>query len=288
MASEDTQDSPRKFAAKYRSKWQGWVAVAFGTSWLISGEPALMVVGALMIGLGVFFLRGRGTSPRAIERAQKKADKVQSRVDEAVRSLESSSGGRAVVAYRNLEGVMKSTKSPNYQASLTQILQDIDFDKSRLDSVHIGSISGPGILNRVPIEIYKDWIIVGQAAYDVDASTRGEVHVEGNVQIDAKGNKRDMRTAFVNFVSTDWSHTFPFNLDQVSDARRYVAQLAAVTDALKPTGITSSDIAKMIETILNNSGQPAAEKLKQLSDLRYQRLLSDAEFESAKAKILGI
>jgi hypothetical protein len=39
---------------------------------------------------------------------------------------------------------------------------------------------------------------------------------------------------------------------------------------------------------MSNSGQPAAEKLKQLSDLRFQRLLSDSEFEAAKAKILGI
>ena len=45
---------------------------------------------------------------------------------------------------------------------------------------------------------------------------------------------------------------------------------------------------KMMETILNSSGQPPAEKLKQLSDLRFQRLLSDSEFEAAKARILGI
>jgi hypothetical protein len=44
----------------------------------------------------------------------------------------------------------------------------------------------------------------------------------------------------------------------------------------------------MIETILSNSGQPPAEKLKQLSDLRFQRLLSDSEFDAAKARILGI
>jgi hypothetical protein len=138
------------------------------------------------------------------------------------------------------------------------------------------------------VEVYKNWIISGQNAFDVDVSTRGEVHVEGNVQVDAKGKKHDMRKANIHFASTNWSHTFPINVEQVSDARRIVTQLSAVIESLKPASATSADISKMIETIMSNSGQPAAEKLKQLSDLRFQRLLSDSEFESAKAKILGI
>ena len=92
----------------------------------------------------------------------------------------------------------------------------------------------------------------------------------------------------MHFVSTNWSHTFPFDLNQVSEARRIVAQLSVVIENLKPASVTSADITKMIETIMNNSGQPAAEKLKQLSDLRFQRLLSDSEFEAAKSRILGI
>ena len=192
------------------------------------------------------------------------------------------------MAYRNLESLLKSTKAPDWSQQLDQILTEINFNRSSIQSDHIGTISGPGMLNRVPIEVYKNWIIVGQISYDVDVSTRGEVNVEGNVQIDSKGKKHDMRTASVNFVSTDWSHTFPFNLDQVTEARRIVAQLGAVTDAMKPKGVSSADIAMMIETIMNNSGQPPAEKLKQLSDLRFQRLLSDAEFDAAKARILGI
>jgi hypothetical protein len=144
------------------------------------------------------------------------------------------------------------------------------------------------MLNKTPIEIYKNWIISGQTAFDVDVSTRGEVSVEGNIQIDAKGNKHDLRKAFVHFVSTNWSHTFPLHVEQVSDARRIVGQLSAVIEAMKPSGVTSADISKMMETILNSSGQPPAEKLKQLSDLRFQRLLSDSEFEAAKARILGI
>jgi len=288
MDTNENSSKSRPFAAKYKYRWQGWVAVGLGLSAAVSGEPVSVVIGILLLAAGVFLLRGQGMNPKSIERSQKKVDKLQSKIEEATRRLESSSGGNAVVAYRNLENILKSTKSPDYASKFAEILAEIKFDRSSIQSDHIGSISGPGVLNRVPIEIYKNWIISGQTAYDVDVSTRGEVHVEGNVAIDNKGKKQDMRKAYVHFVSTNWSQTFPFNLDQVSEARRIVAQLAAVTDSLRPTGVTSADIAKMIETIMNNSGQPAAEKLKQLSDLRFQRLLSDSEFESAKTRILGI
>lgn len=288
MDINENSSKSRPFAAKYKYKWQGWVAIGLGLSLAVSGEPVSVVIGILLLAAGVYLLRGQGMSPKSIERSQKKAGKLQSKIEEATRRLESSSGGNTVVAYRNLENILKSTKLPDQASQFAKILTEINFDRSTIQSDHIGSISGPGILNRVPIEIYKNWIISGQTAYDVDVSTRGEVHVEGNVAIDNKGKKQDMRKAYVHFVSTNWSQTFPFNLDQVSEARRIVAQLAAVTDSLRPTGVTSADIAKMIETIMNNSGQPAAEKLKQLSDLRFQRLLSDSEFEAAKTRILGI
>ena len=278
----------RPFASKYKYKWQGWVLILLGLAWLGSGEVALTIVGVVLIVIGIFFIRGTEMSPKAIERSKKRADKLQGKIEEAKNALASSSGGRAVVAYRNLENILKSTKAPDWNQQLDEILASINFDKNSIKSDHIGTIAGHGVLNKTQIEVYKNWIIAGQYAYDVDVSTRGEVNVEGNVTVDAKGNKRDMRTASVNFVSTDWSHTFPFSVNQVTEARRIVAQLNAVTDAMKPKGVTSADIASMIETILNNSGQPPAEKLKQLSDLRFQRLLSDSEFEAAKSRILGI
>jgi hypothetical protein len=43
-----------------------------------------------------------------------------------------------------------------------------------------------------------------------------------------------------------------------------------------------------VDAILENTGQPPAEKLTQLSNLRYDRLLSDDEFQRAKNKILGL
>ena len=66
------------------------------------------------------------------------------------------------------------------------------------------------------------------------------------------------------------------------------SQLMAVIEELKPKSATTADISALMKTIMNNSGQPAAQKLQQLSDLRYQRLLTDEEFEAAKAKVLGI
>lgn len=288
MTNTPHENQKRRFAAKYRSKWQGWLALVFGITSTTNGEIYGPILGIPLVVLGIYLLRGQGLSPKSIERSKKKADKLQSKIDSATRDLETAQGGKAVVAYRNLEEVLKSTKMPDYQNTLEKILQDIKFDRSKLNSDRIGIISGPGVLNRNQVEVFKDWIINGQSAFDVEPSTRGEVHVEGNVQLDQKGNKHDMRTASIQFVSSSWSRTFPINLNDVTEARRIVAQLSVFTDSLKPAGVTAADITKMIETILSNSGQPPAEKLKQLSDLRYQRLLSDSEFEAAKARILGI
>lgn len=291
MTNDDSQ-TRRAFSAKYSSKWQGWTAIVFGLV-ALSGSfenPNFISIlfAVTLIPLGIYFLRGRGMSPRKLQRSEKKAVKIQSKVDEAKNALAAAQGGMAVVAFRNLEKLLKSTKAPDYSSRLEEILIEINFDKSRIKSVSIGSIPKYGLLNRGDIEVYRDWIICGQEAYDVDASTRGEVHVDGSIQYDSKNRKVDNRTANIQFVSQNWSQTFSINPDQVSQARLLVSQLSAVVESLKPSGVTTADISRMIETILNNSGQPPAEKLQQLSELRYQRLLSDQEFEAAKAKVLGI
>jgi hypothetical protein len=72
----------RPFASKYKYKWQGWTAVAFGVIWVSSGEIALTILGVLLLAAGIFFLRGTEMSPKAIERSQKKADKLKSKIDE--------------------------------------------------------------------------------------------------------------------------------------------------------------------------------------------------------------
>jgi hypothetical protein len=60
-------------------------------------------------------------------------------------------------------------------------------------------------------------------------------------------------------------------------------QALADGTAAQKLGLAGVDL----ETILASVGQPAAVRLRQLDDLRYQRLVSDADFEAAKAKILG-
>ena len=282
----------RKFAAKYSSKWQGWTALLFGVSGLFGAlsnpNPGGIIFAITLIPLAVYFLRGQGVNPRGVEKSEQKAKKLQGKIDDATNALANARGGQAVVAHRNLESLLKSTKLPDYSARFDEILREIDFDTTRITSVEIGRIPRLGFMSKTQIEIYRDWIIAGQEAYDVDASTKGEVHIDGSIQINAKNNKVDTRTANIQFVSKEWSQSFPINPDSVNQARLIVSQLGAVVDSLKPTGVTAADISKMIDTILNNSGQPPAEKLLQLSELRYQRLLSDQEFEAAKAKVLGI
>jgi hypothetical protein len=292
MKNNEESEERRKFAAKYSSKWKGWTVLFLGATFLLgflsNPNPGSILFAITLIPLGVYLLRGEGSNPRGLEKSEQRAKKLQAKIDDAKNTLAAARGGQAVVAYRNLESLLKSTKLPDYSSRLDEILREIDFDRSSITSVEIGSIPRLGFLNKTQIEIYRDWIISGQEAYDVDVSTKGEVHVEGSIQFDAKNNKVDTRTANIQFVSKDWSQSFAINPDSVNQARLIVSQLSVVVDSLKPSGVTTADISKMIEAILNNSGQPPAEKLQQLSELRYQRLLSDQEFEAAKAKVLGI
>ncbi len=254
----------------------GWEAITSG------------VFAALFIGLGIYLLRGQGVSPAQEARRKAKADKLQSQIDNATTRLASAKGGAAVVAYRQLEGLIKGTKTADAQARFDAILAEIKFDPTSIESKFIGNIPRSGIWKVVNVEIYKDWIISGTESFDVDISTRAEVHVDGSITYDAKNNKIDNRTATIQFVSTDWSTSFGISPDRADDARRMASQLMAVIEELKPKGVTTADISELMKSILNASGQPAAQKLQQLSDLRYQRLLTDEEFEAAKAKVLGI
>jgi len=53
-------------------------------------------------------------------------------------------------------------------------------------------------------------------------------------------------------------------------------------------GQSPADIREMVDGILNNTGQPAAERIRQLDVLRYEHLVSNDEFKQAKDKILGL
>lgn len=285
----------RKFAAKYHYKWQGWVCIFFGVGGLSGAVNAASplesafsaVFGLLLLALGVFLLRGQGNSPAKEAKLKAAADALQAEIDSATASLAAATGGAAVIAYRNLEALVSKLKTEDAGTRMGKILNDIKFEATSIQSPLIGNVALLGWGNQ-KVEIYRDWIISGQQSFDVDISTRAEVHIDGGITYDSKNNKIDNRTATLQFVSTDWATSFKISPDGAVDARTLVAQLMAVIESLKPKGVTSADISALVQTLLNNTEQPAAQKLQQLSDLRYQRLLTDEEFEAAKAKVLGI
>jgi hypothetical protein len=289
LNSQQKSDNSRIFSAKYAHKGWGWTLIVLGVILVIPTEtkvaPSAYIFSILMILLGVYFIRGKELSPAQQEKKRKKADLFETNLESAIATLQTSTGGAAVVAYRNLDSIVKKQHKADAITKLDEILTSIEFDSSRIQSVSIGNVR---TFSRDSVEVFQDWIVYGQDSYDVDASTRGEVHLDGSIGVDGKGNQKDFRTAELQFVSTNWSMTARINPNDTNDARRIVSQLAIITDALKPSAATTADISAMVQAILTNTGQPPAQRIEQLSALRYQHLLSDEEFEAAKTKVLGI
>jgi hypothetical protein len=67
-----------------------------------------------------------------------------------------------------------------------------------------------------------------------------------------------------------------------------VNQLAAIFEEMKPKVLTAVEMKEAMKELLESSAKSPAEKLEELSNLRYQRLLTDQEFQAAKTKILEI
>jgi hypothetical protein len=236
---------------------------------------------------------------------QKDTQGLQEKIDRDLEALKSVTGGAAVIAYRNLQtsinkyfeyqmkyeskitGTPMNHKEPllKTETKLKELVASIGFDPTTLLSTQIGIIK---CSYWDSVEVFQEFIVYGQVFYNVDESTRGEVHTDGSVQLDSEGKKRDFRTAEVQFISKEWSFSAPLIFDSVSEARRITAQLLLVTESMKPSNATSADIASMVQAILSNTGQSQADRIEQLSALRYQHLLSDEEFQTAKTKILGI
>lgn len=264
-----------------------------------------LLVALSLLAFGTFLLRGQGIDPRVATRraaesqrraaeAQRQAALAVDSIEQAAQTLAWAHGGAAVVAYRNLDATVKRFHPNDGPAYLGAVLAWIQFDPARLVSPGIGLVR---CLDGAALEVFRDWVIRGQESHDIDATTRGSVHVDGAVQVVAvpmptgKGTMNqahDLRTAQVNLASATWSLSAAIHPDQAGAARLVIDRLAANIESMKPRGVTSDDLKLMVDTILNNSGQPPAEKLKQLSNLRFERLLSDDQFEAAKARILGI
>jgi hypothetical protein len=213
---------------------------------------------------------------------------VEDGVEPATALLAGARGGAAVVAFRNLVKTVKKQHGRHEgQAVLTSALESIDFDPSRLESPQLGELlarTGP------KVEVHRDWVIRGQEAHDVDATTWAKVVCSGRQLKD-----RDNRKAELQIVSSSWAMRVPIFPDRANEARFVADQLNAMTRSRSPRAATSADIKAlgadmeaMVEKLVMASGPSPAEKISQLSDLRYGRLISDDEYESAKVRILGI
>jgi hypothetical protein len=293
----------RPFAAKYHHRTSGvWLAIGGGLSVVVGlASYGYIIVGLILLAISVYLLRGQGVNPKIVQReaarmaeiAQRKAVQMSQATAALQNAAHSGQRGASAVAYRNLWATAEREYPQEVQAQVGEALASIGLDASSFESPQIGVISS--LDGRRKVEVFRDWIIYGQEAHDVDATTRGDVHVDGSVQLMSSGKQSpaqntrvDMRTAQVQFVSSSWAMGVPIHPDRANKARLVVAQLAVNIESLKPRGVTAQDIRAMVDAILNNTGQPPAEKLQQLSNLRYERLLSDEEFEQAKSRILGI
>lgn len=278
-------------------KW-GWASLLFGVFAIFlvffGAEPvsSVLIAGFGYIGIGLFLILAKGPQNFLDNRRKNKAEANEKAIDSALSQLEKSTGAKAFIAYEKLESLVNKKRVASSR-SLSELLASINFDESRIESRYLGSLANPsagifGPAEKRKIRIYQEWVIAGDLGYDFDVSTRGSVTVDGSITFDKKNNRVDTRSATLQLATQEWSHAFKILPDEADEARRILNQLAALIEDLKPKGLTTSDIKDLMEKLLDSSGKSPAEKLEELSNLRYQRLLTDQEFESAKSRILGI
>jgi len=206
-------------------------------------------------------------------------------------------GGVGVVALRQLEAGARRLYPDTAEQVISDALKEIDLDRSTLSSPRFGYVTAR---SGGSVEIFRDFIIHGDEAHDVEPTTRGRIYVDGVKQVSStvvtdQNNKQriveqvhDLRTAQLQFTSATWTKSVPINPDDANDVRTYIDRLNTHVEGLSMRGATVEDMRAMVDSILEANGQPPAEKLQQLSNLRFERLLSDEEFERAKTRILGI
>jgi hypothetical protein len=264
----------------------------------IVGLLFCLVVGGGLITWAVYFFRGKGENPAIAARRAQAQLAAEQYFHQTVEYLaQVNTGAAGLVALRNVEDAANRAFGAAGPQMSADAVAAIGVDRASFSSERIGNLAvlGAGVW----LELFRDWIILGQEGHDIDEHTRISVFLDGSIQVVPrqvqKGNKvvtvneqHDMRTAEVQVVSDGWSLSAPISPNDVPEARRMADQLTAHIARLRPAAATSADIRAMVETILNNSGQPPAEKLKQIANLRFDRLLSDAEFQQAKERILGI
>ncbi|WP_061960537.1 hypothetical protein [Demequina flava] len=308
-----TEPTRRRFSAKYENPVLGKRLTIGGGSAALLGllllfaEPfsgLFFFLGGLgALAWGIYTLRGQGVDPKKAakeaERAEREARNANYAVTQATNRLaEAKTGARALITYRQLEAATKRYFPTQSQAKLREAVDSIPFDMARIGSPRFGSI---GSTSGGFVEVFRDYVVFGQEGYDVDLTTRGQVHVDGSIQVtshvvtDQRGRQQmvnqqhDMRSATLQFTSAQWALTAPIHPDHVSHARTLVQQLDTLVESLKPQAVTSADLKSMLDGIVNNSsGQTATQRIEELNKLRYSRLLTDDEFARVKNQILGL
>jgi hypothetical protein len=287
----------KKFQPKSTAQKWGWGIAVFSIFGIITGLSTGILEVALgyLVGvvIGVYLIVSPKPQAFLDKRNQNKAEQAEKDIELALNRLENATGVKAAIAYENLERIVYKTQKKNGAQRLAELLESINFDKSRIQSKFLGSVAnlaGPlfGSAEKKSIRVYSEWVIAGEMGFDFDISTRGQVNVDGSITYDKKNNKVDNRTATLQLATQEWSYAFKIHPDQADEARRILNQLAAIVEEKKPKGVTAADIQDVMSKLVNSTGKSPAEKLEELSNLRYQRLLTDQEFESAKSKILGI
>ncbi len=269
------------------------LGVQLGFSASFFEQVPLMFIGSLFyVAIGAFLVFSPKPQAFLDRRKKAKTDQAEREISELLKSLEKATGVKAAMAYEKLERIVLKTQ-PKGSQRFKELLDSIGFDASRVDSKFLGSVgnlAGPmfGSADRKSIRVYAEWVIAGDIGFDFDVSTRGQVNVDGAITFDKKNNKVDNRTATMQLATQDWSYAFKIHPDQADEARRILNQLAAIVEEKKPKGLTAADIQDAMSKLIAQSGKSPAEKLEELSNLRYQRLLTDQEFEAAKTKILDI
>lgn len=269
------------------------ISYPFTTGDLASG---LLIVFTYLLGMGLGFYLWTSNVPSEYfeQRKLEKQRQAEIAIQAALDGLDEQSGVKAAVAFEYLESLVRKSFKKDAGRKMDEVLASINFDKTRVESKFLGSVdSGAlapfvGFISGGKVRVYKDWVIQGKIGYDFDVSTRGEVTVDGSISYDKNNKQVDNRTASLHLATQDWSHSFSIDPDQADEARRVLNQLNAIVEQMKPKAVSAADIAEAMQNLMNAGGKSPGEKLEELSNLRYQRLLTDKEFELAKEKILGI
>ena len=285
-----------KYKPKYASQKWGWGLAILGLLGVLAGIGAglmqLTLFYSVVLGIGLYLITSTKPQQRHEKRNQDKAAEAESEIQSTLKELENATGVEAFLVHEHLESLVDEA-GPSYPKTVSELLASINFDESRVESNYFGSLvnvgSGtPSGAGRETIRIYQQWVVSGEMGYDFDVSTRGSVNVDGSIQFDKNNNEVDMRTATLQLATKDWSKAYKILPEEADEARRIVNQLAAIVEEMKPKVLTSVEMKEAMKELLESSAKSPAEKLEELSNLRYQRLLTDQEFQAAKTKILEI